>query len=191
MIQEEQLEPQVSEAENEEKAESPLRADDEALQEEAKPAVEKEAAAKEAPEPEVDWKDRYLRLAADFDNYRKRNLKEQAEMRRTERSRVTQQWLEVVDSVERALAGQESAPDNPYFVGLEAISRQMAQVITSLGYKKVSTDGLFDPHKHEALARIPAEAEQEDGAIAYVDRAGFITEDGYVVRPARVVVAKK
>ncbi|MDX9721434.1 MAG: nucleotide exchange factor GrpE [Myxococcota bacterium] len=144
----------------------------------------------EAPNVEViDWKDRCLRAVAELDNFRKRSARELGETRRRERSVVMRSWLDVVDSTERAL-NAATQKEGPWYEGMLAILRQMEKVLSSLGVRRIETEGQrFDPMVHEAIAAVPM-PQLESGMIAFTDRSGWRYEDGEVLRAARVVVAK-
>ncbi|OIP31243.1 MAG: nucleotide exchange factor GrpE [Deltaproteobacteria bacterium CG2_30_63_29] len=139
--------------------------------------------------PQVDWKDRYLRLAADFDNYKKREERESKQLRRRVESQLLGRWLEVVDTTDAALAAAEGRED-PFFDGLRGIARQMHALLKGAKLNQMSVDGVvFDPRLHEALATMPVDTARNDTVI-HVERAGYVYEDGEVLRPARVVVGK-
>lgn len=147
------------------------------------------APAEEEAVPEVDWKDQYIRLAADFDNFRKRTRAEQEEARGRERDRVLSEWLDVVDSIERALSGLEGQ-EGPWVEGLQVLSRQVKHVLGRLEVSAMETDGAtFDPHQHEAIAAVPVPGEP-DGKILQTERRGYVYRNGRVLRAARVIVAR-
>jgi molecular chaperone GrpE len=130
--------------------------------------------------------DRYKRALADLDNYRKRSAREIA--RRTEevREAVIRDWLEAVDSVERAV---RLDPDGPCAEGLRAVLEQMETVLARQGAVRIGAAGdRFDPERHEAVGMQPS-AELPDRTILSVERSGFALGDR-VIRPAQVVVAR-
>jgi molecular chaperone GrpE len=131
--------------------------------------------------------DRYKRALADLDNYRKRAGREVE--RRVEESResLMRDWLEVVDSVERAL---RMAPDRPLFEGLRSVLDQMEAVLARHGIKRVGSAGEpFDPQLHEAV-EVRMTDEVPDRTVVEVVRSGFALGDR-VLRPAQVVVARR
>jgi molecular chaperone GrpE len=131
--------------------------------------------------------DRLKRALADLDNYRKRAAREVT--RRVEESReaLLRDWLEVVDSVERALR-TESA-NSQLFEGLRAVLEQMEAILTRNGVTRVGKAGEpFDPERHEAVG-VRETDEVPDRTVVDVARSGFST-DGRVLRPAQVVVAR-
>jgi molecular chaperone GrpE len=130
--------------------------------------------------------DRYKRALADLDNYRKRSAREIE--RRTEevREAVIRDWLEAVDSVERAVRLDS---DGPCAEGLRAVLEQMDAVLARQGAVRIGAAGdPFDPERHEAVAVQPS-AEVPDRTILSVERSGFALGDR-VIRPAQVVVAR-
>ena len=132
--------------------------------------------------------DRYKRALADLDNYRKRVAGE-LERRATEtRDAIAAQWLEVVDSVERALLMAE--PDSPLAAGLRAVLEQMEAILARQGIRRIGEAGEpFDPERHDAVGVVHVR-EGPDRSVAEVARSGY-TVNGRVLRPAEVVVAQR
>lgn len=130
--------------------------------------------------------DLYRRALADLDNYRKRAARE-LERRVVEvRDSVMRDWIEAVDSVERAIRMQ---PDGPCADGLRAVLEQMDAVLRRHGASRIAATGArFDPSRHEAIAVQPSQ-EVAEGSVVAVERSGFEVGDR-VVRPAQVVVAR-
>jgi molecular chaperone GrpE len=157
-------------------------------QEEEESAVETPTApppeAEAQPEPEVD--DRYLRLAADFDNYRKRMAREQLEMSKRAAERLVTDLLPVLDDLERALVAAEEHEEAKLEEGVRLVHRALADTLRREGLAEIETNGRFDPHVHEALLAQPSDA--EEGSVIQVIQKGYRLGDR-VLRPARVVVA--
>jgi molecular chaperone GrpE len=130
--------------------------------------------------------DRYKRALADLDNYRKRAARE-SERRVTEaKELVIRDWLEVVDSVERAMQMQS---DGPCFDGLRAVLEQMETVLRREGVQRVGAAGdKFDPERHEAIA-VQAAEQVPDRTVLAVERSGYSLGER-LIRPAQVVVAR-
>jgi molecular chaperone GrpE len=137
-----------------------------------------------APEPEAD--DRYLRLAAEFDNYRKRMVREQLEMSKRAAERLVTDLLPVLDDLERALVAAEEHEEAKLEEGVRLVHRALADTLRREGLAEIETNGRFDPHVHEALLAQPSDA--EEGSVIQVIQKGYRLGDR-VVRPARVVVA--
>lgn len=130
--------------------------------------------------------DRYRRALADLDNYRKRSARE-IEMRVLEaKESVLRDWLDAVDSVERAMRIE---PEGPCVDGLRAVLEQMDAVLARQGVQRTGAAGdRFDPTRHEAIAVQPS-ADVPDHTIVAVERSGYALGDR-VIRPAQVVVAR-
>jgi molecular chaperone GrpE len=151
-------------------------------------------AAVEAPERDLaaeleQLEDRYKRSLADLDNYRKRSAAE-IQRRVTESSEaLIGDWLDAVDSVERALVMAE--PGSPLSVGLQAVLEQMEAILERQGVSRIGAPGeQFDPERHEAIGVVPAAGDTPDRTIVEVARSGYALGDR-VLRPAQVVVARR
>jgi molecular chaperone GrpE len=130
--------------------------------------------------------DRYRRALADLDNYRKRATREVDRRVAEVRESVLRDWLQIVDSVERAM---QMEPDGACYDGLRAILQQMDSVLDRQGAQRIGTLGdQFDPELHEAVAVRPSD-DVPDRTIVEVQRSGFAHGDR-VIRPAQVVVAR-
>ncbi len=162
---------------------------DEPRVEEEVEIVEEPEAEEPAPAPD----DAYLRLAADFDNYRKRVAREQVELTRRANERLLNELLPVLDDLERALeAAAEPNHDQVWEAkleeGVQLVHRSLASLLERHGLKEIETEGPFDPHVHEALLAQPGEG-AEEGAVLQVLQKGYRLGDK-VLRPARVIVAE-
>jgi molecular chaperone GrpE len=145
------------------------------------PRVEAEV---EEQQPEQD--DRLLRLAADFENYKKRAAREREEYVAHANERLVKDLLPILDDLERALAAAEQHQEAQLEEGVRLVHRSLAQLLQRNGVKEIATEGKFDPHVHEALLSQPSEA--EEGSVLDVVQKGYTLADR-VVRPARVVIA--
>jgi molecular chaperone GrpE len=156
------------------------------------PASEDREGGVEAPERDLaaeveGLEDRYKRALADLDNYRKRSAREVDRQVTESRERLIRDWLEAVDSVERALLMTE--PGGSLAVGLQAVLEQMEAILERQGVRRVGAVGeRFDPERHEAIALVRA-PNVADRTVVEVARSGFAL-DGRVLRPAQVVVAQ-
>jgi molecular chaperone GrpE len=130
--------------------------------------------------------DRLLRLAADFENYKKRAAREREEYVRHANERLVKELLPVLDDLERALAAVAEHEEANVEEGVRLVHRSLASLLERNGVEEIDTDGKFDPHVHEALLSQPSEA--EEGSVIDVVQKGY-TIGGRVVRPARVVIA--
>ena len=147
--------------------------------------VPQEDAPVEEQEPEQD--DRLLRLAADFENYKKRAARERQEYVRLANERLLGELLPVIDDLERTLAAAEQHEEAQLEEGVRLVHRSLAALLERHGITAIETEEKFDPHVHEALLSQPSE-EAESGSVLDVVQKGYKLGDR-VVRPARVVVA--
>jgi molecular chaperone GrpE len=128
------------------------------------------------------------RLAADFDNYRKRVAREQEALSTRAAERLVKELLPIVDDLERALEVDPKArsAEAKLEEGVRLVQRQLTSVLEREGLAEIGTNGKFDPHVHEALLSQPSEA--EEGSVIEVLQKGYRLGDR-VLRPARVIVA--
>ena len=126
------------------------------------------------------------RVAADFDNFRKRTARDHQALVARASERLVKELLPVLDDLERALVAAAEHEEAKLEEGVRLVHRELAQVLAKEGLVAVETDGTFDPHEHEALLTQPSEA--AEGAILEVIQKGYRLGDR-VLRPARVVVS--
>jgi molecular chaperone GrpE len=132
--------------------------------------------------------DRLQRLAAEFDNYRKRNAREAAALMERANERLVKELLPVLDDLGRALEAAQEHEEAKLEEGVRLVHRALADLLAKEGIVEIETDGKFDPHVHEALLSQPSDA--EEGTVIDVVQKGYSLGDK-VLRPARVVVAAK
>jgi molecular chaperone GrpE len=131
--------------------------------------------------------DRLLRIAAEFDNYRKRMDRERRELADYTAGEVVSELLPIVDNLERAL--QASAEDDPLRKGVELIHRQMLDLLRKRGVKPIEALGAdFDPNFHQAVIHEES-AEHREGEVMAELQRGYVVGDR-LLRPAMVKVAK-
>jgi molecular chaperone GrpE len=152
--------------------------------------------------------DQLKRVAADFDNFRKRVTRERAELATHANERLVKELLPVLDDLERALEaaarpeapvrdsgpvegdrGNREVPPTDHATlldGVRLVFRSLAQVLERQGLSEISTEGKFDPHVHEALLSQPSD--RDEGEVLDVLQKGYKLGER-VLRPARVVVA--
>jgi molecular chaperone GrpE len=157
---------------------------DEQVQQEATEQVDEQE--QQPPEPAPPQDDRLLRLAADFENYKKRAARERQEYVALANERLIGELLPILDDLERALSAAEQHEEAQLEEGVRLVHRSLASLLERHGVTAIDTDGRFDPHVHEALLSQPSEA--EEGSVLDVVQKGYKLGDR-VVRPARVVVA--
>ena|SRR5579862_82175 len=132
--------------------------------------------------------DRLLRLAADFENYKKRAARERQEYVAFANERLVKELLPILDDLERALQAANEHQEATLEEGVALVHRSLAQLLARNGVKEIDTKGAFDPHVHEALLAQPVE-DAESGTVIDVVQKGYTIGDR-VVRPARVIVAE-
>src|SRR6266508_1359507 len=130
--------------------------------------------------------DRLQRLAAEFDNFRKRSAREQAALVERANERLVKELLPVLDDLGRALEAVAEHEEAKLEEGVRLVHRSLADLLAREGLAEIETNGRFDPHVHEALLSQPSEA--EEGSVLEVVQKGYRLGDK-VLRPARVVVA--
>jgi molecular chaperone GrpE len=146
------------------------------------PESDHEAAEDDLAARNAELEDRHLRARADLENYRKRSARETERRVAEERDRLLREWLEAVDSVERAL---RMTPDAE---GLQAVLEQMEAILARQGVARAGAPGdPFDPERHEAISVVGGEGAQP--TIADVARSGYTISDR-VLRPAQVIVTR-
>jgi molecular chaperone GrpE len=133
--------------------------------------------------------DGWRRAAADFDNLRKRVLRDADRQRAEERVRVAREWLPVLDNLDRALEHATSDPSQ-IVAGVKAVRDQAVAILARLGFPRRDEVGeVFDPGRHEAVATV-ADAQARAGTVLHVVRPGY-GDDDQQLRPASVVVATR
>jgi molecular chaperone GrpE len=131
--------------------------------------------------------DQLKRVAAEFDNYRKRVARDQEGLVARAHERLVKELLPVLDDLERALAAAEEHQEAKLEDGVRLVHRELREALAKEGLEEIETNGHFDPHVHEALLSQPSE--HDDGAILEVLQKGYRLGDR-VLRPARVVVSQ-
>ena len=136
-------------------------------------------------------KDKYLRLSAEFDNYRKRTLKEKAELIKNGAEKTLTAILPVLDDFERALKNMEASEETKAMKeGVELIFNKFQKILGQEGLQKIETEGqAFDVDFHEAIALIPAPSEELKGKILDGVQTGYMLNDK-VIRHSKVAVAQ-
>ena len=145
----------------------------------------------EAQQMVSEERDKYLRLSAEFDNYRKRTLKEKAELIKNGAEKTLTAILPVLDDFERALKNMEASEETKAMKeGVELIFSKFQKVLGQEGLQKIETDGqAFDTDFHEAIALIPAPSEDLKGKILDCVQTGYMLNEK-VIRHAKVAVAQ-
>jgi molecular chaperone GrpE len=137
----------------------------------------------------VELNDKYLRLFADFDNFRKRNTRERNELIKTAGIEVVNSLLPVLDDFQRALKQMEATND-PMTEGVKLIYQKLVSILESKGLKAMtSISEPFNPEFHEAISEVPVEDENMKGKVIDEIEKGYYLNDK-IIRHAKVVVGK-
>jgi molecular chaperone GrpE len=136
-------------------------------------------------------RDEYLadlkRVAAEFENYRKRAWRDQENLVARAHERLVKELLPVLDDLERALEAAAEHEEAKLEEGVRLVHRELRDALAKEGLVEIETNGSFDPHVHEALLTQPSE--QDEGSIIEVIQRGYRLGDR-VLRPARVVISQ-
>jgi molecular chaperone GrpE len=136
----------------------------------------------------AEQQDRYVRLLADFENFRRRMAREHERARFEGRRDALLAFLPALDTLERALAA--GSTDTPFYEGVVATHRLCLDALRELGAEPIQSEGqLFDPNQHEAVATVPAD-DVQPGTVMGEVRRGWRCGDE-LLRPAQVVVAAR
>jgi len=153
---------------------------------EAKKSKDKIATLEAAVQEE---KDRYLRLFAEFENYKKRTSKERMDLFKTASQDVMESMLPILDDFDRALKEIERSEDDGLFTGVELISNKMKDTLKQKGLSVIVTENgeTFDAEKHDAVTQIPAPSDDMKGKIIDVIEKGYVLGDK-IIRYPKVVI---
>lgn len=145
----------------------------------------------EAEKRIAEIQDKYLRLSAEFDNYRKRTIKEKSEIIKNAAEKTITAILPVLDDMERAIANMQKSEDaKAWLEGVELINNKFLKILSQEGLNKIETEGAdFDTDYHEAIAMIPAPNEEQKGKVLDCVQTGYKLNDK-VIRHAKVAVAQ-
>jgi molecular chaperone GrpE len=136
----------------------------------------------------AELKDRHLRLAAEFDNYRKRVTRERADLTDRAQASFVGKLLDVLDDMDRLVASDPATPLPTLREGLSAVDRKLWKDLEEAGVERIDPVGtLFDPSLHEAVSTVPAPDPSLDHTVSATFQPGYRFK-GVLVRPARVQV---
>jgi molecular chaperone GrpE len=131
--------------------------------------------------------DQLLRLKADFENYRKRVIREQTDLVDRASLRIVERLLPVLDDLDRALrAAEEHQQLDAIVRGIELVQKQLHEALVEEGLERVMAEGPFDPHEHEAVSSMPGDVAEP--TVLEVVRPGYKLK-GKTIRPAMVHVS--
>ncbi len=136
----------------------------------------------------AEWKDKYLRSMAEFENYRRRSIQEKSDWIKLATQKLALNVCDLADNFERAMMQiKEEDKENSFVKGILQIEQQLRSILEKEGVCKIKALGNeFDPSEHEALAHIPSEF--EENTVAAVIQNGY-TMHGKILRPVRVAVS--
>jgi molecular chaperone GrpE len=172
--------------------------DDTPLELNDQPAESAADMAPDAPAAETDdgasrelaeQRDKYLRLAAEYDNYRRRSMRERSEAEGRGQASLIKQLLDPLDDLSR-FAHLDPATVDPKTIvdGVDMVDRKLRKVLAGAGVEIIDpVDAPFDPAVHEAVSTEPAQSAAEDHMVSRVFQVGY-RHGGQLIRPARVVV---
>jgi len=185
--QEEEVE--VTTEAQDEKVEDKAEEGKEAETEETKEEVAEKKV--EVKEENIDYKDRYIRLVAEFDNYKRRTAREKMDLIRNAGEDILNDILPTVDDLERAIDSMSKADDmEAAKAGIELIYNNFKKILNQKGLKEIEAlHAEFDTDMHEALTKIPAPSEELKGKVVDVIQKGYSLNDK-VVRFAKVVIGE-
>lgn len=155
-------------------------------------AAEAQAAEAQAAEAQAaEWRDKYLRLQAEFDNFRKRTLREKLELVENGGAEVLKAMLPVLDDMQRAAQASEKSDDIAALrEGEKLVVQKFAEVLKQRGVTEIESAGAeFDPDVHEAVAKFPAPEKEMKGKVIDVVQRGYRLGDK-ILRYAKVVVGE-
>jgi molecular chaperone GrpE len=163
-----------------------------------KPVDEIKAGGKKKLESELkavmierdDYKDKYLRTLAEFNNYKKRTVSSRTEAIKDGQCAAIEQILPVLDNLERALEHIEAEKDSPMAQGVAMVHKLLADTLLKLGVEEIPAMGEpFDPTKHQAVQMVDAKEGETPGNVGAVVQKGYMAEDR-VIRHSIVIVNK-
>ena len=161
---------------------------EESNEEEASTEDEQDTASSAQSEVEQ-WKDKYIRLAAEFDNYKKRTLKEKSELILNGSEKTVAAILPILDDFERAIADKTEDPQ-AIKEGFELIYKKFLKTLETLGVNKIKTDDAdFNVDYHEAIAMVPGMGDDKKGKVIDCVQTGYTLNDK-VIRHAKVAVGQ-
>lgn len=154
-------------------------------------SAEQNAKSSEVADEASEWKDKYLRLVAEFDNYRKRTLKEKMDLIASGGEDVIKSLLAIMDDIDRALDAMTKSNDiEAIRQGIMLIHQKLLDTLHAKGVEEISAIGQeLDTDLHEAVAKFPVAGEEKKGKVIDVVQKGYKLKDK-VVRFAKVVVGE-
>jgi molecular chaperone GrpE len=152
-------------------------------------AIDMSTASPDAQRELEDQRDRYLRLAAEYDNYRKRSQRERQEAGARAQGDLVKSLIDSLDDLQRVTAQDpETVDGKTIHQGIEVVDKKLMKALTSAGLELIDpVNETFDPALHEAVSTEPAQSKEDDHVVSRVFQQGY-RFNGQLLRPARVVV---
>ena len=183
------IEGEELELNNEETTQNDAEAQAEEANGEETPAEEELDPLVAAQNEAEQWKDKYIRLVAEFENYKKRTLKEKSELILNGSEKTVAAILPILDDFERATADKTEDPQ-AIKEGFELIYKKFLKALETLGVHKIKTDDAdFDVDYHEAIAMVPGMGDDKKGKVIDCVQTGYTLNDK-VIRHAKVAVGQ-
>lgn len=183
------IEGEELELNNEETTQNDAEAQAEDANGEETPAKEELDPLTAAQNDAEQWKDKYIRLVAEFENYKKRTLKEKSELILNGSEKTVAAILPILDDFERATADKTEDPQ-AIKEGFELIYKKFVKALETLGVHKIKTDDAdFDVDYHEAIAMVPGMGDDKKGKVIDCVQTGYTLNDK-VIRHAKVAVGQ-
>ncbi len=183
------IEGEELELNNEETTQNDAEAQAEDANREKTPAEEELDPLVAAQNETEQWKDKYIRLVAEFENYKKRTLKEKSELILNGSEKTVAAILPILDDFERATADKTEDPQ-AIKEGYELIYKKFLKALETLGVNKIKTDNAdFDVDYHEAIAMVPGMGDDKKGKVIDCVQTGYTLNDK-VIRHAKVAVGQ-
>jgi molecular chaperone GrpE len=137
------------------------------------------------------YQDKYMRLAAEFENYKRRAQRDQSDAIRYANESLLKNLLSTLDNLERAIqCGKEAGATGSLLEGVELTHKQFLETVGKLGVRQVSSTGsLFDPNMHQAVAQVESETAEPNTVVEEFQKGYFLHDR--ILRPAMVTVAKE
>jgi molecular chaperone GrpE len=132
-------------------------------------------------------REQMLRLAAEFDNYKKKAKKDVEISEKLGKAALIKNLLPIVDEFELSMLALNDSKDNSISKGIEMLYSNLMNVLKKEGLKEIETGGIFDPYKHEII--MVRESDKKDGTILEIVKKGYLFGDK-LLRPAAVIIAK-
>lgn len=134
------------------------------------------------------WKERFARVSADLENFKRRTQKEQQTWFALGQRQMAKDLLEIVDTMERALQDSQQASQDQMIQGIQLMYKNLQKLLEKFGIQEITETKEFNPELHEGLMQVDSD-QHESGAIVTILQKGYMFKDE-VLRPAKVSVAK-